>query len=111
MYRTKIKEFIKWKLNKNRKPLVFLGARQVGKTWLDFIVQNEEDEIIPVEVKSGTNLRARSFKLFCEKFQPQTAIRTSLTNYLKESWLTNVPLYIVGDYFNKKITDHYFVDK
>jgi len=34
MYRTSIKELIDWKLNKNRKPLVFLGARQVGKTWL-----------------------------------------------------------------------------
>jgi len=34
MYRIKIKELIKWKLSNNRKPLVFLGARQVGKTWL-----------------------------------------------------------------------------
>ena len=41
------------------------------------------------------------FKLFCEKFQPHTAIRSSLTNYRKESWMTNVPLYVVGDYFNK----------
>jgi len=34
MYRTKIKELIKWKLSDKRKPLIFLGARQVGKTWL-----------------------------------------------------------------------------
>jgi predicted AAA+ superfamily ATPase len=34
MYRTKIKELKKWKLSKKRKPLIFLGARQVGKTWL-----------------------------------------------------------------------------
>ena len=34
MYRNKIKDLEEWKLNKNRKPLVFLGARQVGKTWL-----------------------------------------------------------------------------
>jgi predicted AAA+ superfamily ATPase len=34
MYRTKINELTKWKLDKNRKPLVFLGARQVGKTYL-----------------------------------------------------------------------------
>ena len=34
MYRTKIKELIDWKLNKNKKPLILLGARQVGKTWL-----------------------------------------------------------------------------
>ena len=34
MYRSNIKTLIKWKLDKKRKPLVFLGARQVGKTWL-----------------------------------------------------------------------------
>ena len=34
MYRTKIKGLINWKLSKNRKPLIVLGARQVGKTWL-----------------------------------------------------------------------------
>jgi len=34
MYRTKIKELIKWKTSNKRKPLIFLGARQVGKTYL-----------------------------------------------------------------------------
>ena len=70
-----------------------------SKYEVDFIIQNEEDEIIPIEVKAGENLRAKSFKLFCEKFKPKTAIRTSLSDYRKESWLTNVPLYLIGDYF------------
>ena len=70
-----------------------------SKYEVDFVVQNEEDEIVPIEVKTGENLRARSFKLFCEKYQPQTAIRTSLSGYRKEEGMTNVPLYIVGDYF------------
>lgn len=34
MIRTKMKELIKWKKSKNRKPLMLRGARQVGKTWL-----------------------------------------------------------------------------
>jgi predicted AAA+ superfamily ATPase len=34
MYRTTIKQLIQWKINKNKKPLVFLGTRQVGKTYL-----------------------------------------------------------------------------
>ena len=70
-----------------------------SKYEIDFILQNENDEIIPVEAKSGNNLKARSFKLFCEKFQPETAIRTSLSSYNRESWMTNVPLYIIGMYF------------
>ena len=72
-----------------------------SKYEIDFIVQNEDDEIIPVEAKSGTNLKARSFKLFCEKFHPEIAVRTSLSDYRKESRMTNVPLYIVGDYLQK----------
>jgi len=69
-----------------------------NKYEVDFVVQNEEDEVIPIEVKAGENLRAKSFKLFCEKYQPKTAIRTSLSNYRKESWMINTPLYIIGNY-------------
>jgi len=69
-----------------------------SKYEVDFIIQNEEDEIIPIEVKSGNNLHAYSFKVFCEKYQPEIAIKTSLSNYHKESWMINVPLYIIGNY-------------
>jgi predicted AAA+ superfamily ATPase len=34
MYRKSIISLIYWKLSKRRKPLLVLGARQVGKTWL-----------------------------------------------------------------------------
>ncbi|MDR1982018.1 MAG: DUF4143 domain-containing protein, partial [Tannerellaceae bacterium] len=59
---------------------------------VDFVVQNE-GEVIPIEVKAGENLKARSFRLFCEKYQPGKAIRTSLSEYQKEPWMTNIPLY------------------
>jgi predicted AAA+ superfamily ATPase len=68
---------------------------------VDFIVQNA-GSIIPVEVKSSENTKAKSFKIFCEKYNPKTAIRTSLAGYKKESWMTNVPLYLIGDYFRAK---------
>ncbi|MCL2312731.1 MAG: DUF4143 domain-containing protein, partial [Firmicutes bacterium] len=69
---------------------------------IDFVLQNEDDKIIPLEVKSGENVEAKSLKLYCEKFQPQKAIRTSLVNYRQENWLTNVPLYLIGKYFEEK---------
>ncbi|MCL2097230.1 MAG: ATP-binding protein [Bacteroidales bacterium] len=65
---------------------------------VDFVIQNEGD-IIPIEVKASENLQAKSFKFFCEKYKPQTAIRTSLSNFKEENWMTNVPLYIIGNYF------------
>ncbi|MEN6619459.1 MAG: AAA family ATPase [Rikenellaceae bacterium] len=67
-----------------------------SKYELDFLVQTANDEIIPIEVKAGENLKANSFKLFCQKNSPQKAIRTSLANYKEESWVTNVPLYAIS---------------
>jgi len=64
---------------------------------VDFVIQ-QDGEITPIEVKATENLQAKSFKFFCKKFKPQTAIRTSLSNYRKEEWMTNVPLYIIGNY-------------
>ena len=34
MYREGIKQLKEWKINQNKKPLIFYGARQVGKTYL-----------------------------------------------------------------------------
>lgn len=61
---------------------------------VDFIVQ-KEGRIILIEVKAEVNLRARSFKFFCEKYQPQTAMRFSMKDYKEESWMINLPLYTI----------------
>lgn len=59
---------------------------------IDFIIQQHE-AIIPIEVKASENLRAKSLKVYKEKFNPVHAVRTSLSPYRKESWMTNIPLY------------------
>ena len=61
---------------------------------VDFVIQ-EDGDIIPIEVKAGENLKARSFKLFCEKHKPAKAIRASLSDYHEESWMVNMPLYAI----------------
>ena len=95
-------QFVFQQLVQNEELAIHYFPFDKSKYEIDFVIQNEEDEIIPIEVKAGENLRAKSFKLFCEKFTPKTAIRSSLSNYSKETWMTNVPLYIVGDYFSEK---------
>ena len=67
-----------------------------GRYELDFIIQNENDELIPIEVKAETNLKAKSFKHFCEKHKPTKAIRTSLADYKEEERMTNLPLYAIN---------------
>ena len=31
--------------------------------------------------------------MFCEKYQPQIVIRTSMSDYREQEWMTNIPLY------------------
>jgi len=66
---------------------------------MDFVVQDEDDEIVPIEVKSGENLTGKSLKVYCDKYKPKKAILTSLSDYRKEDWMTIVPLYFIGNYF------------
>jgi predicted AAA+ superfamily ATPase len=66
-----------------------------SKNELDFLVQNSEDEIIPIEVKAGECLKSNSFRLFCQKNNPKKAIRTSLADYKEEEWMTNIHYFII----------------
>ncbi|MDR1723654.1 MAG: AAA family ATPase [Tannerella sp.] len=85
-------------LMQNENLSIFYHTFDNSKYELDFLVQTKENEIIPIEVKAGENLVAASFKLFCQKHHPKQAIKTSLTDYKRESWMTNVPLYIIGNF-------------
>ena len=65
-----------------------------GSCEIDFIVDNGE-HVIPVEVKAEENLRAKSLKVYHEKYNPQISVRTSMADYRKDDWLTNLPLYAI----------------
>lgn len=61
---------------------------------IDFVVDTGR-KIIPVEVKSETNLKSKCLKSYYEKFEPELAIRSSMTDYKNEGWLLNLPLYAI----------------
>lgn len=62
---------------------------------IDFLF--EKDCVpVPVEVKAEENLRAKSLKAFCAKYGLENAVRTSMSPYRREEWLTNVPLYAIN---------------
>ncbi len=61
---------------------------------IDFVLQ-KQNEIIPVEVKAEENLKSKSLKVFVAKFDNKNAIRTSMSKFRSESWLTNIPLYAI----------------
>lgn len=59
---------------------------------VDFVFADSKN-IYPVEVKASENLKARSLKIYRDKYQPKLAIRTSLSNLRIDDGLLNVPLY------------------
>jgi predicted AAA+ superfamily ATPase len=63
---------------------------------IDFVLQLGSS-VIPVEVKAATNLKAKSLKVYREKFKPDTEIRTSLADYKKTENLLDIPLYALGE--------------
>lgn len=61
---------------------------------IDFIIQKELD-VKPIEVKAEENLKAKSLKVYREKYNSPNGIRISMSPYRKEEWLENIPLYAV----------------
>lgn len=61
---------------------------------IDFVIQHN-NEIIPIEVKAEENLKSKSLKVYVETFSPTIAIRTSMSKYKEQEWLTNIPLYAI----------------
>jgi len=88
-------------LMQNERLVIAYWTSDSLKSEIDLLVQHA-NEVIPIEIKSTENLQAKSLKTFCQKYNPKTAIRTSLSDYRKETWLTNVPLYAIGDYFKNQ---------
>lgn len=60
------------------KDLYYWTADGSAKAEVDFIVQDDEKYIIPIEVKATTAKHARSLSLYCKKFNPAISILTSL---------------------------------
>lgn len=73
---------------------VYYYTNDRGSCEIDFVVDTGE-QIVPIEVKAETNLRAKSLKTYRERFEPELSVRTSMADYKKEDWLLNLPLYTI----------------
>lgn len=58
---------------------------------IDFLLEHV-DEVVPVEVKSGTRISGASMASYSKKFQPKYKLRYSLNNLQYRDGLLNIPL-------------------
>lgn len=73
---------------------IYYYTNDRGSCEIDFVVDTGE-QIVPIEVKAETNLRAKSLKTYRERFESELSVRTSMADYKKEDWLLNLPLYAI----------------
>lgn len=74
---------------------IYYWSPENARSEIDFLLQ-ADGKIIPLEVKAAENLQARSLRVYYQKYQPESAIRTSLSDYRKEEWMSNLPLYAIN---------------
>lgn len=71
---------------------VHYWAERAGRE-IDFVIQCGDD-VVPVEVKAGSDKRASSFKGYVNSRRPRFAIRFSERNLKKDGAFVNIPLYL-----------------
>ncbi|HPE95278.1 MAG TPA: ATP-binding protein [Bacillota bacterium] len=62
---------------------------------VDFVIQCGA-EIVPIEVKSERNVKARSLAEYRKKYEPRYSIKTSMKSDVNGNEILNIPLYLVG---------------
>lgn len=63
-----------------------------NRSKVDFVVQLD-DEVIPIEVKSADNVRAKSLSTFISKYNPKYSIKLSTKNFGFVNNVKSIPLY------------------
>ena len=77
---------------------IYYWSAENSRGEIDFLVQDEE-KIIPIEVKAEENLQAKSLRVFVERNQGLKGMRLSMSPYREQDWLANYPLYSVSAIF------------
>ncbi|MDR0306627.1 MAG: ATP-binding protein [Chitinispirillales bacterium] len=67
-----------------------------GKAEVDFVFQDRQGNIIPLEVKSADNVRSKSLRVYQEIYKPVYSIRVSTKNFGFENEIKSIPLYAAG---------------
>ncbi|MBM6687018.1 ATPase, partial [Faecalicatena contorta] len=64
-----------------------------SKAEVEFIARAKQGDVIPIEVKSGRNVTARSLESFRERYHPPYLVRVSARNFSVGNGIRSIPLY------------------
>ncbi len=92
-------QYVLQQLKVNPDMQVYYWSAETGVAEVDFVIQFS-GKVIPIEVKAEENLHAKSLRSYDQKYNPEITLRTSMSDYRKEGWLINIPLYAIGEITN-----------
>jgi predicted AAA+ superfamily ATPase len=90
-------EFIKYSQETEKKQLYYWHREKRGSNAeVDYLV-DEGNQIVPVEIKSGSTGKMQSMNLFINEKKTSKGIRISLENFSQYGKITVIPLYAVSN--------------
>ncbi len=95
-------QYVLQQLKTSKELDTYYWSNDRGNSEIDFVIDNGST-IIPIEVKAETNLKAKSLKTYKDMFSPDILVRTSMSDYKKEDWLVNIPLYAIYELPNQLV--------
>lgn len=87
-------QYVFQQMRSNSEGSVYYYSADNSRLEIDFLVQNENG-IVPIEVKAGGNVRATSLNAYLAQHPELHAIRYSMLPYKKQDRLVNIPLCAV----------------
>ena len=87
-------QFVLQEMTANGGVKIYYYTNNRGASEIEFVV-DDGARIIPIEVSAKLNLQAKSLKVYCEKYNPEIAVRVNLGEYGKENDVINVPVYLL----------------
>ena len=72
---------------------------------VDFIAEID-GRIVPIEVKSGENVKAKSLRIFRDTYHPKLSVRFSMKPVEYNNGLLNLPVYLAGLADEKYFSDY-----
>lgn len=77
---------------------LFYYSNQNSTLEIDFVIQGKT--IYPIEVKAETNLKSKSLSTVLSKDESLHGLRFSMSPFIEQERITNIPLPLVNEYFN-----------
>ena len=74
-----------------------------GKAEVNFVVQNRMGQIIPLEITTKSNSKAKSLSVFMKKFTVPQAYRITENNFSTKKDIRYIPIYATFCFNNTKI--------